>query len=1216
MARKAFGIYAFAASLFLAGLLVLPSGSLSYSIWYLCAGISCGAAILIGARLNQTAAPRAWHLIALGQLLVVAADGASLAFERVEALASTEWSADIFRLAAYPAVGAGLLLMIRARSPRRDTSNLIDVAIVSTGMAFYSWIFLIEPYVGDSNLGLYEKVVAAFYPMMDIALVAVAARILIGSGMQFVSVSLVGSALLLQLAGDGFYLTGSMQGRHVDGSAIDLILVAAFCVWGLAALHPSMANITERTDALTDALTRRRLAVLTLAALVTPILMLEQSVRMADVGVFMMFVASSTLFCLVIARFAGVVKHHDRAKMREAYLRRAAGALVATRRRPGIYRVAVDTALALSVADGATATSTVLSLGDPADMTVVEVSGSQASDLVGCRFENLPAAVLEALERGQVSFVRGPAAVGSGLLAGERLTLYPILIRGTGRGSLSVQTDGFPDSSQQQALQTLAAQVGLAIESAEFAEEAVGRESERRFRRLVQNSTDVIVVVEPDLTIRFATPSTKTILGYDSDELVGTSLAALLEPGSIDDALALVSALGEHAVTRDLEIRRADGGQCAVESVWTDMSDDADVGGIVITAHDVTQRRELESQLTHQAFHDPLTGLANRALFTDRVAHALDRTARSGEQLAVLFVDLDDFKTVNDSLGHAAGDDLLVAVAARLNECLRGGDTCARLGGDEFGVLIEGVRPPETAEDVAERIAEALEKPFAAAGNEVYARASIGVALGATATGVGELLRHADVAMYRAKNDPGKTIEVFEPGMQDAAVQRLELRGDLERAVADAMLAVHYQPIVALETGRVVGLEALVRWEHATRGLLGPDTFVPLAEETGLIGRIGAIVLDHACTGCRRLATRRRRRRATAAQCQPLGTPAQRREVPLRTGRRARTLGPASRRPDARADRERPDGGRREIGASAAAAEGTRGQHRDRRLRDGILVPELSASVPGRLAEDPETVRRAGGPGRVRQARGGDHESREVTPARDRGGGNRGRRTAERPPNARLHPRAGVLLLAADVRGRDTRVSGAAPPGRRLTIGPSPSRRAQVGPASTGPRRGAGRRDGRARAPAPCREPRRRVPHGSRMRCRSVPIAGPPVHWPTASAWFVIESTVARTPDSSTFRLSHVWKIGSARLRPRPTAKNAARAGQNCPARPKTSALRRSEAWIQKSAVAIVVEPDVLRAACRADARRRSTRTMVPAPKTPNQTTGRGRRATGGRRRG
>ena len=709
-------------------------------------------------------------------------------------------------------------------------------------------MYVIEPYAGGGSLSSQGDALAALYPLLDVALAAVAARILIGAGLRAWSFSLLGCALLLQLAADGIALLEPVHGWSADGTALDLVSAAAFIAWGLAALHPSMTKVTEPIVAKEEELTRHRLAALALVTLAMPLLMLEHSIRTTDLNVFLMTVASAALFGLVIARLAGVVTRHDRAKQREACLRQAAADLVGTRSRSGIYRIAVDSALALSEAGGVKAKRTTLSLGGPAGMTVVGAAGANIDGLLGRRVDDVPVPVSEALLAGRVGSFSGPAEVGAGgLLAGERLTVFPLLIQGECRGGLWVRTEGPLDPSQQHGLLTLAAQVALALESVALTEDLLERESERRFRRLVQNSTDVIVVLEPDLTIRFATPSAKTILGFESEALVGTSLVALLRPGETEAVIELVAGLAGQTLVHDLELRRADGRWCAVESVWNDLSQDPEVNGIVVTAHDVTKRRQLESQLTHQAFHDPLTGLANRALFTDRVTHALDRSSRSGEQLAVLFIDLDDFKTVNDSLGHAAGDDLLIGVAARLETCLRGGDTCARLGGDEFGVLLEGLRPPEEAEEVAVRIAEALETPFETAGNEVYARASIGVALGSTATGASELLRHADVAMYRAKADPAHSVEVFEAGMQDAALQRLELRADLERAVTDADFVVHYQPIVALETGRVVGLEALVRWHHPSRGLLEPDTFVPLAEDTGLIGRIGSIVLDRAC---------------------------------------------------------------------------------------------------------------------------------------------------------------------------------------------------------------------------------------------------------------------------------------------------------------------------------------------------------------------------------
>jgi diguanylate cyclase (GGDEF)-like protein len=253
-----------------------------------------------------------------------------------------------------------------------------------------------------------------------------------------------------------------------------------------------------------------------------------------------------------------------------------------------------------------------------------------------------------------------------------------------------------------------------------------------------------------------------------------------------------------------------------------------------------------EHELSHQAFHDPLTGLANRRLFSDRVDHALQRSRRTGALTGVLFVDLDDFKTVNDSLGHAAGDKLLVSVAARLTGCVRPGDTVARLGGDEFGVLLEEVDGPDHAAEVADRILQSLDVAFPLEGRQVFTRASIGLATADSHAGGAELLSDADVALYAAKGAGKSTFRRFERDMREVALERLELGQDLRRAMAHDQFFCHYQPIVDLVTGRIAALEALLRWDHPTRGLVGPHSFVELAEESGLIGDIGLNVLQMA----------------------------------------------------------------------------------------------------------------------------------------------------------------------------------------------------------------------------------------------------------------------------------------------------------------------------------------------------------------------------------
>jgi diguanylate cyclase (GGDEF)-like protein len=282
--------------------------------------------------------------------------------------------------------------------------------------------------------------------------------------------------------------------------------------------------------------------------------------------------------------------------------------------------------------------------------------------------------------------------------------------------------------------------------------------------------------------------------------------------------------------------------------VYPVLDESGRVSEVVVTIADITGRKDLEERLEHQALHDPLTGLPNRSLFLDRVEHALSRTERYEGEISVLFVDLDNFKVVNDSLGHEAGDELLVAVARRLEECLRPEDTLARLGGDEFAILIEDGESSDVATLVAERISDVLRQPFTISGHEVLISASVGIAPNRFDRESSlDLLRNADLAMYGAKEGGKASHVVFEKKMQVKAAERLRIGNDLRRGVEREEFVLHYQPIVSLRTGKVVMVEALACWEHRKGGLLFPSDFIPIAEQTDIIIPIGRQVLREAC---------------------------------------------------------------------------------------------------------------------------------------------------------------------------------------------------------------------------------------------------------------------------------------------------------------------------------------------------------------------------------
>ncbi|MFO7301244.1 MAG: EAL domain-containing protein [Acidobacteriota bacterium] len=370
-----------------------------------------------------------------------------------------------------------------------------------------------------------------------------------------------------------------------------------------------------------------------------------------------------------------------------------------------------------------------------------------------------------------------------------------------------------------------------------------------RFRTLVEQSADLIFVVDATGMLTFASPSVREGLGYRSAQLLGMPVLDFVHP---EDAAEAGSRLreclaGSRPVRGRWRMRRSDQSYIHVEAVCANLNGDEHVRGLVLTVRDVSERTALEAQLTHRAFHDPLTGLANRALFEDRVQHALARRRGELGRLGVLFVDLDHFKQVNDQYGHAAGDALLRAAAQRLVGGLRAFDTAARLGGDEFAVLIDDVSRQDEVMQVAERIIRAFAAPFAFDGHEMSTSASIGVAMAAVGQSADDLLRSADLAMYLAKKRGGGQAVLFEPAMFTAATTRQELQRDLRYALERGELSLVYQPIHALDTRAMIGAEALLRWVHPTRGPIAPSEFVPLAEEAGLMVDIGHWVIRTAC---------------------------------------------------------------------------------------------------------------------------------------------------------------------------------------------------------------------------------------------------------------------------------------------------------------------------------------------------------------------------------
>jgi diguanylate cyclase (GGDEF)-like protein/PAS domain S-box-containing protein len=376
--------------------------------------------------------------------------------------------------------------------------------------------------------------------------------------------------------------------------------------------------------------------------------------------------------------------------------------------------------------------------------------------------------------------------------------------------------------------------------------------SEDRFRSLIQNSSDVTMVIDASIIFRYVSPGVTDLLGFEPEELVGRRATDLAHP---DDGPRLHEGLGAQlqvAARSDviqLRLQRKDGSWCDVEAVVSNQLDRPSIAGYVANVRDITERKRFEALLAHRALHDPLTGLANRQLILDRADQMLARARRTGEPVAAYFIDLDNFKDANDSLGHEAGDLLLKAVAGRLLGLLRASDSVGRLGGDEFVILAEGMSLDAGPQLVAGRIREALREPFRVEGFEgvpITVTASVGIAVG-DRSAAQDLLRDADIALYRCKAEGRDRAVLFEPAMQSAAADRLELRSDLDVALQNGEFFLLYQPIFDLENFRIRGMEALLRWKHPTKGTIMPDTFIPVLEDSRQIVDVGRWVLAQAC---------------------------------------------------------------------------------------------------------------------------------------------------------------------------------------------------------------------------------------------------------------------------------------------------------------------------------------------------------------------------------
>jgi diguanylate cyclase (GGDEF)-like protein/PAS domain S-box-containing protein len=829
--------------------------------------LSSPVAIVIAVRIWRPAVPEPWYLFALGQAFFVAGDVITY---NHELFFGTELSfpsdADVMYLAVYPCLITGILMLVRRRSPGRDRDSVIDSLMVAIGVGVISWVFLIGPTAADSASTPAQKIVSLAYPFLDLILLTVVVRLVIGPGRRGPAFYLMPAGALCLLVSDFVYGYMAVQGvGHEPPGYLEAGSALFYLLWGAAALHESQRYLAERASDQEVQINGRRLVLLAAASLIPQAVRAIQQLRGDTTAVWVITISTTCLFVLALSRMNGLVRKLNLSFAREKALRAAGASLVTATNRDEIYASTMRAVATLAPQgharllvrrgpeDGA-----VFAIVASSDGPVGLLGASVDISKVELGEESRPRRAVQASMPQLAQALRFPTSTLSVLV-------ISLLIRNEPNALLVVGSDEKLPKGADAGLEALSSQAALALESAALTEDLLHRRSEARFASLVQHSSDVVMVVDADSTIRYVSPSVERVLGYSATDVEGSKLTDLTDPESKANVLQFLTTSviegDAHPSVGEFRIRHRDESWLHVETLRTNLSQDENVRGIVLNTRDVSERKAFEEQLAHQAFHDPVTGLANRALFRDRVEHALERQGRDREPVSVLFMDLDDFKTINDSLGHAAGDRLLAEVGERVKNALRQADTAARLGGDEFAVLLEDGGDGIEAAGVASRILATLEGPFHLDDKRIFVRASIGIASADHARSAGpegaeELLRNADVAMYMAKEAGKGRYQVFEPAMHDSALKRLELRADLQRAVDNEEFVVHYQPVIELETGRIEGLEALVRWEHPLRGLIAPLDFVPLAEETGMIVDIGKWVLREACLRGRELQER------------------------------------------------------------------------------------------------------------------------------------------------------------------------------------------------------------------------------------------------------------------------------------------------------------------------------------------------------------------------
>jgi diguanylate cyclase (GGDEF)-like protein len=832
-------------------------------------------AMLTGIAVNRPARSAPWLLLAVANLAALGPGG----------------SISVVR---YPLVIAALVIFIRIRAAGPSVRDTADALVPAVGLALLAWFLLVTPDVPYPPMGPGLRVLSLTYLVGDLLVVVLLARLLAPGTLRGASAALLTLGMIGRVASDAAYVAYDLVGEastKATGTALDVGWLVCYLTWGAAALHPSMTELTRPAGLreLNAEVAPASLVVLRVTALVAPAALFLQAWLHHDAIEGWAAIAAGVLYGMMLSRVWDVAASYRRSLVRERTLRVASASLASARTVRNVA-TAVSVAAARLVPTAPFERAALLAVREGDQLLRIDPGVPREAshrDPIGIWLKLASQPMPRFVSRGEfldardaagtvVAAPAGDSPAGGSPAAGyEGAMVYPLNLRDRPDGDPFVgllaffgERESLRDASAS--LEILAGQVTLAVERIVLTREVVRQRGEALFRTLVHDSSDVILVIADDRVIRFATPSAAAFFGDEAVE--GKRLTDLVGPDGredVDRVLDLILKLSEGADGGAdgaddgddpgggggrraeppgylLRVERRHGRFAVLEARWSDMRRDPTVGGLVLTLRDVTERHELERELTYQAFHDALTGLPNRLLFAREAADALEEARRAGRTAGVLFVDIDDFKVVNDTMGHGLGDALLVGVADRLANSVRQTDMAARLGGDEFALLIEDAADVAAVEAFAERIVRAFSEPFTLAGAEVAASVTVGVATSQDSADVDELLRHADLALYAAKGAGKRRWRRYHQALSSGMLRRREIQEALDEAVKTSAFTLVYQPIVALDSGQIAGFESLIRWPHPRWGVMLPGQFIEIAEETGHIVQIGAWVLQQA----------------------------------------------------------------------------------------------------------------------------------------------------------------------------------------------------------------------------------------------------------------------------------------------------------------------------------------------------------------------------------